>query len=103
MDIDNIFKQAQHPFLIFAAAVIASLVIGFVVQAIGRRVLQRITKRFSIVDALVQRTIGPMQLIMPLIFLQFVLLAAPDDWTFMPRVRHIIGLIFIAAVTWLVI
>lgn len=103
MDIDNIFKHAQHPFLVFAAAVIASLVIGFVVQAIGRRILQRITKRFSVVDALVRRTIGPMQLVMPLIFLQFVLLAAPDDWTFMPRIRHIIGLIFIAAMTWLVI
>ena len=103
MEIDNIFKQTTHPVIAFVVAAIAALVIGFIVQAVGRRLLQRLTKRFSIAEALVNRTVGPMQLIMPLLFLQFVLLAAPDDWAFMPRIRHITGLIFIAAVTWLVI
>jgi small-conductance mechanosensitive channel len=103
MEIENIFKQTDYPLIALAIAAIVALVLGFVVQAVGRRILLRITKRFSIMDALVRSTIGPMQLIMPLIFLQFVWLATPNDWEFMPRVRHMTGLVFIAAISWLVI
>lgn len=102
MDIENIFFKSHDPLLAFAIAAALALAVGYVVQWLGRKILLRLTKRFSIADALVRSTSYPMQIVMPLIFLQFVLLAAPDDWNFMPRVRHIAGVVFIVALTWLV-
>ncbi|MDB6060805.1 MAG: mechanosensitive ion channel protein MscS [Verrucomicrobiaceae bacterium] len=103
MDIENIFVKSSDPLLTFFIASLIALLVGFLVQWLGRLILLRITKRLSFADSLVRSTIRPMQLVMPLIFFQIVLLAAPDDWHFMPRVRHITGLIFIVAMTWLVI
>lgn len=103
MEIVNIFTKSSNPLLAFMLAAGAALVLGYLVQWCGRYVSLRVTRRFSLVQSLLRRTAGPMQLVVPLIFLQMVLLAAPDDWNFMPRARHITGLVFIIAMTWLVI
>lgn len=103
MDIENIFARSSNPLLTFAISASVALLVGFIVQLAGRYILLRITKRFSIADSLVRSTTHPMQVVMPLLFLQLVLLAAPDDWTFMPRIRHVVGLIFIICMTWLAI
>ena len=103
MDIENVFAMSTHPLLTFAIAAIAATTLGFAVQWIGRKLLLRITRRFSVVDSLMRSTAHPMQWVMPLIFLQFVLLAAPAEWLFMPPIRHGVGLIFIAALSWLAI
>lgn len=103
MEIANIFTLSSNPLLAFAIAAAAALLAGYLVQWLGRKILFRVVRRFSVGEALVRRTVGPMQLVMPLLFLQVMLLAAPEDWTFMPRVRHTIGLAFIVSVTWLIV
>jgi small-conductance mechanosensitive channel len=103
MEIKNIFTLSSNPLLAFALASAAALLAGYVVQWLGRKILFRVVKRFSVGEAMVRRTAGPMQLVVPLLFLQVMLLAAPEDWTFMPGVRHGVGLVFIVAVTWLII
>src|SRR5690606_41126318 len=98
----NIFTISEQPLVTFGIAAAAALLVGYLVQALGRRLLLRITKRLIVVDALVRRTVRPMQLVMPLLFLQFVLFAAPGEWKLIPYARHGVGLIFIFALTWLV-
>lgn len=103
MEIENIFTISEQPLVTFGIAAAAALLVGYLVQALGRRLLLRITKRLIVVDALVRRTVRPMQLVMPLLFLQFVLFAAPGEWKLIPYARHGVGLIFIFALTWLVV
>lgn len=103
MDIENIFTKSDNPLLAFAIAAAIALIIGYLVQWGGRFLILRVTRRFSVAQTLLRSTSAPMQIVIPLIFLQFVLLAAPDNWSFMPRVRHTTGLFFIVAITWLVI
>lgn len=101
MYIENFFDKTSHPLLALSIAAVCAIALGLLVQWLGRLALLRITKRFSIVDNLVRQTVAPMQFVMPLLFLQILWLAAPDEWEFMPRVHHITGLLFIAALTWL--
>lgn len=103
MDIENIFTKSANPLLAFTIAAAIALLIGYLVQWGGRFILFRVTRNFSVAHSLLGSTVAPMQIVMPLVFLQFVLLAAPANWSFMPLVRHITGLLFIVGITWLVI
>lgn len=103
MSIENIFTKSANPLLAFIIAAAIALVVGYLVQWGGRFILLRVTRRFSVAHNLLRATVAPMQIVIPLMFLQFVLLAAPDDWDFMPRMRHMTGLVFIVAITWLII
>lgn len=103
MEIANIFTLSSNPLLAFVIASAVALLAGYIVQWAGRKILFRVVRRFSIAEAMVRRTAGPVQLVIPLLFLQVMLLAAPAEWTFMPRVRHTVGLVFIVSLTWLVV
>lgn len=104
---DNLLYYLQHyadyPLLALAGSALLAIALGLVVQFIGHRLLERVTRRFSIAGTLVRSTARPMLFVMPLLFLQFAWLAAPPEWEFMTRVRHMTGLAFIAALTWLVV
>ncbi len=103
MYIENLFSKSSNPLLAFVVAAAIALVLGYLVQWAGRVFMLRVGRHFSVTQSLLRSTVAPMQIVMPLIFLQVVLLATPDDWTFMPRVRHVTGVVFILAITWLVI
>jgi small-conductance mechanosensitive channel len=105
MDLDEIGKLLTdydtHPVLTLSIAAVLAVIAGYIVQAVGRRILERLTRHFSIASSLVRSTAHPMQAVMPLLFLQLVWVAAPD-LPHMDRIRHFTGLAFIAAITWLV-
>lgn len=103
LTIENVFAISDRPVLAFAIAAAVALVLGFIAQALGRRILIRITRRVSIFGAMVRRTAHPVQMLVPLLFLQVVLLAAPGAWNFIPYARHGVGLLVIFALTWLVV
>jgi len=103
MYIENLFEKTSDPMLTLLVTATVAAIAGYCVQWIGRKILLRLTRRFSAAEKLVLSTAGPMQLVMPLLFLQFVWLATPDSWDFMPRIKHMTGLVFIAAMTWLII
>jgi small-conductance mechanosensitive channel len=102
IDLSLLTDYKGHPFLTLALSGGLALCFGYLVQAVGRRLLERITAHFSMVGSLVRATAHPMQWVMPLLFLQLVLVAAPDDLASIGRIRHFTGLVFIAAVTWLI-
>lgn len=103
MDIENLFEKTNDPLLVLAIAAACVIALGYAVQWFGHLALLRITQRFSTVDNLVRNTVGPMRLIIPLLLLQMLWLATPADWEFMGKIRHITGLLFIGAMTWLVV
>lgn len=101
MDIENLFEKTEHPLAVLAMAALAVIALGLIVQWLGRIALLRITRRFSVADHLVRTTAAPVQFLLPLLFLQMLWLTTPDSWKFMAGVRHVTGLLLIAAVTWL--
>ena len=94
---------AAEPLWAFAVASVVALATGFVVQAIGLRILRRLVRHFTITSGLVQSTARPMAFVMPLVFLQLVIAAMPDDLPGIGRMRHAVGLMLIGALTWLVV
>lgn len=101
MYIENLFEKTTDPLLTLVIAAFCVIAVGYCGQWLGRIVLLRLTQRFSIAEKLVRRTAAPMRFIVPLLLLQMLWLTTPDNWEFMARVRHITGLLFIAAMTWL--
>jgi small-conductance mechanosensitive channel len=93
---------ASDPLLALCAVMLLAIAAGFVVQAIGLRILKRIVRHFTMTSSLVNSTSAPMRVVMPLIFLQMALTALPDDAPFIGRIRHTVGLLLIASLTWLI-
>jgi len=92
-----------NPLLALGFVMLAASIAGFVVQAIGLRILKRLVRHFTVTDSLVRSTSRPMRAVMPLIFLQIALAALPDELVYGGRIRHTVGLLLIAALTWLAI
>jgi small-conductance mechanosensitive channel len=83
-------------------ALIATLV-ALIVHRVGGLVLLRGTQFSVVAHTVVQRCQRAAQFALPLLALQMVWQAAPDDLRFINSVRHFNGLALIAAATWLVI
>lgn len=101
MDVENLFEKTSDPLLTLVVSAVCVMAIGYAAQWLGRTILLRLTQRFPIVDALVRGTVGPMRFVLPLLLLQMLWLATPDSWSFVARLRHITGVLFIASITWL--
>jgi len=88
-----------HTWLAASAAVIASLV----AYRIGVAVLMRVTRKLPILHSMVDKGRSAACWAAPLLALQTVWQAAPDDLHAIGSVRHATGLLIIAAVTWLLL
>ena len=83
-----------------AAFIIAA---SMVVHRVGRPIALR-ASRFSVVlSCVVRRLDKPLQLVLPLVALNALWQAAPNDLTAIATVRHLTGVLTIAAFTWLAI
>lgn len=103
MYIENLFEKTTHPLLALFLAALCVIAIGVVAQWIGRITLRRVTRFSPVLNNLVNSIAAPMQFVVPLFLLQLLWLTTPNDWNFMARVHHITGLLFIAAMTWLIV
>ncbi len=93
------FSPWSRPLL----AALLAVVIGLAVHRIGRVVVLRLVG-FSVVLACVARRIDrPAQLVLPLLGLQVVWHGASDDLDLIGGLRHLNGLLLIAALTWLLV
>ncbi|VTU25312.1 putative mechanosensitive channel protein [Variovorax sp. PBL-H6] len=92
-----------HPWFAPCLAALIAVPLALLVHRIGGMVLLRLTRYAPIVHAMLLNVQGPARFVLPLIALQMVWQAAPDDLTFINGVRHVNGLLFIAATTWLAI
>lgn len=87
-----------------AAATVALLaVIGaLIVHRIGRALLIRATARAPILPSVIAATQEAAAAVLPLAALQVVWTGAPDQLRWIQNVRHVNGVLLIAAITWLV-
>jgi small-conductance mechanosensitive channel len=77
-----------------------ALLLALLAHRIGRRIVFRIARHAQVLDAVVHRLDRPLQWVLPLVALQLVWQGAPDEMRAIDSVRHLNGILLIAAVTW---
>ncbi len=80
-----------------AIAILGALLL----HRLGGLVLLRALRHTVVLQAVVKACNGPARFAMPLIALQVVWQAAPDELRYINTIRHLNGLLLIAAMTWL--
>ncbi|WP_348754901.1 mechanosensitive ion channel domain-containing protein [uncultured Aquincola sp.] len=86
-----------QPLLAASLVVVAALA----VHRLGRAVLTRITRGARVPAAVVRQVDVPAQWVLPLAALQVVWQGAPDTLPLIGSLRHLNGVLLIAAITWL--
>ncbi|SDY91087.1 MULTISPECIES: mechanosensitive ion channel family protein [Variovorax] len=92
-----------HPWFGTWIAILVAIPLALLVHRIGGLVLKRITRPVPTVHAMVINCNAPARLVLPLVALLLIFQAAPDDLRFIGNVRHLNGLLLIAAATWLTV
>jgi small-conductance mechanosensitive channel len=92
-----------HPWFGTWIAVLVAVPLALLVHRVGGLVLRRITRPAPAVHAMVVNIQPAGRLVLPLVALLLVFQAAPDDLRFIGNVRHLNGLLLIAATTWLTV
>ena len=82
-------------------AAAAALVAAMVAHRVGRMFLVRAARNTTIVQAVLAATERAAGMALPLAALQLVWTAAPNDLSYIENLRHLNGLLLIAALTWL--
>lgn len=91
------------PWLNPLIAALVGVVAALVAHRIGRVLLYRVVRFSTLLTQVVKRCDRPLQLALPLLALQAVWQGAPDALRGIANVRHVNGLLLIAALTWLAI
>ncbi|TFZ09051.1 mechanosensitive ion channel family protein [Ramlibacter humi] len=91
----------QDPWTATAVLALLAVVAAIIVHAVVGTVLRRATRGAPILHAMLLAGERPAGAVMPLVALQVVWQLAPNDLRFIDNVRHVNGLLFIAALTWL--
>ncbi|OCR22871.1 mechanosensitive ion channel protein MscS [Pseudomonas syringae] len=80
-----------------------AVLVALLIRWVAFTVLRRIANSFVLPQQLLHRAANPTVWLLPLLALQTVWTAAPDDLLMIPTVRHVNGLLVIAGFTWLVL
>jgi len=91
----------SHPWFPSLTAALVAVVAALVIHRIGGLVLLRLTRHLPALHAMVGKSRSPARWVLPLVGLQMVWQAAPDDLRGIGSVRHLNGLLLIAAAAWL--
>ena len=94
---------AGNPWLATALAGLVGVVLALVVHRLGGQLLRRAARHSVLLAEMVNACERPASAVLPLVALQAVWQAAPNDLRFIDSVRHVNGLLLIAALTWLVL
>jgi small-conductance mechanosensitive channel len=92
-----------HPWFGTWAAALIAVLVALLAHRLGGLLLLRITRAAPVLHAIVKKARAPSVVVVPLLALQAVWLAAPDDLRWIDSVRHLNGLLLIASTTWLVV
>lgn len=80
-----------------------AVLVSLLIRWVAFTVLRRIANSFVLPQQLLHRAANPTVWLLPLLALQTVWTAAPDDLLMIATVRHVNGLLVIAGFTWLVL
>ncbi|WP_443083071.1 mechanosensitive ion channel family protein [Variovorax sp. PBS-H4] len=92
-----------HPWFGPLLAALIAVPLALLVHRVGGMVLRRVMRHAPVVHATLVNIQVPARFLLPLVALQMVWQGAPDDLRFIGSVRHLNGLLLIAAATWLAI
>jgi small-conductance mechanosensitive channel len=92
-----------HPWFGPILAALIAVPMALLVHRIGGMVLRRLARHAPVLHVMLVNIQNPARFVLPLVALQMVWQAAPDDLRFVNSVRHLNGLLLIAAATWLAI
>jgi small-conductance mechanosensitive channel len=90
-----------HPWFAPCLSALIAVTIALVVHRVAGMVLRRVTRHTPALHAMLVNIDSIAKIVLPLIALQMVWQAAPDDLRFIGSVRHFNGLLLIAATSWL--
>jgi len=91
----------ERPWAATATVALLAVIGALVVHRIGQAVLQRASARVPLLQAVVRSSASAAGVALPLAALQVVWTAAPETLRWIANVRHVNGLLLIAALTWL--
>jgi small-conductance mechanosensitive channel len=98
--LSNLFQE--NAWTAVAAIAVVAVLGALIARAIVRALLLRATTRTPVLRAIVVATESAGAAALPLAALQMVWAGAPDELRWIGSVRHVNGLLLIAALTWLV-
>ena len=101
MQLADLLDRYSHPWLVVLFAGAAAVAVALVVHLIAFAVLRRLTKFSVMANTMVEFTAAPAAMVLPLLALQFVMTAAPDDLPFARLAEHAISVLLIGSLTWL--
>ncbi len=93
--------DSLSPWLATGLAATIAVLAALIVHRVGHLVLMRATRAAIVLHAVVARCRNAAQAALPLIALQAVWQAAPDELRYIDGIRHLNGLALIASMTWL--
>jgi small-conductance mechanosensitive channel len=89
------------PWIVIAAIALAAVIAAQIVHRVGRAVMRRTIRGAPIITATLDATERAASATLPLVALQLVWTAAPDNLRYISSVRHFNALLLIAALSWL--
>jgi small-conductance mechanosensitive channel len=89
------------PWLPVLGTALVAVLIALIVHRLGRTLLRRVLRFSPLLMAMLGRIDQPARYLLPLLALQLVWQGAPNELPAMSSVRHVNGVILIAALTWL--
>lgn len=92
-----------HPWFAPCLSALIAVAIALAVHRVAELVLRRFTRHTPALHSMLVNVNSVAKLVLPLIALQMVWQAAPDELRFIGSVRHLNGLLLIAAATWLAV
>jgi len=99
----NLQMLSNHPWFGTWLAALLVVPLALVAYRLGGLLLLRVTRSTPALHAMVDKSRPAARWALPLMALQAIWQAASDDLRFIPSVRHLNGLLVIAAITWLAV
>lgn len=95
--------QERTPAVWTAIAALAAVLLVVLVMGLLRRVIDRLTSAWPLVGLVIKRTHKPTTVVIAVAALHAVLQAAPDTVPSIEGLRHANGVLWIVAITWLLL
>ena len=103
MRLDELLDGYTYPWLTLSLAGAAAAALTLLLHALLFAALRRVAKFSVIATTIVQFAAAPARLLMPLLSLEFVLVAMPGELSYRALALHALTVLVIAAFTWLAI
>lgn len=103
MELSDLLDGYSYPWLLMLSAGTVAVGVALVAHFILFAALRRITRFSTIAGTIVEYTAAPARVAMPLLALELVMQAAPEDLGFATLAHRTLTLLLIAAMTWLIV